>query len=158
MQQTGQTGSRQTRHSSCGPQWGDHAGEWSSAERFVSGSALSISATRPTVDVQSVPRLKLLLITPMQEIPFIKERSPPISLDYVGSPSRRVGPKMKTNRNPSTTTTQFDATADNYQYGLSNPSPAKISTSRASIANASASLVSCSQPCACSVPCTSRCA
>ena len=43
-----------------------------------------------------------------------------------------------------------------HQYGFLTPRPASISTSRASMACASASPVSWSQPCACSVPCTSR--
>jgi len=59
---------------------GDHAEEWSPAAQFVSGSALASSATRPTVAVQSLPRFMPLLITPSQEMPSIKERSPPTRL------------------------------------------------------------------------------
>ncbi len=59
---TGQTGGGQARLTRCGaaPAAKSTRNEWSPAERFVSGSAprdqTIPGATRPSVDVQSVPR------------------------------------------------------------------------------------------------------
>ena len=50
--------------------------EWSPAERFVSGSARQYAvATRPSVDVQSVPSFTAASNQANAGIPFIKENS-----------------------------------------------------------------------------------
>lgn len=91
MQQTGQTGSRQTRHSQCGLLTSDHDGEWSPAERFVSGSARQCQCNKADSRCAVCSSFMPASSRPHQEIPLIKERSPPPVLDFSGSPSSESG-------------------------------------------------------------------
>jgi hypothetical protein len=51
------------------------ANEWGLTERFVSGFAMHVIATRPSVDVQSVPCFRVAAIYVPPGIRFINEET-----------------------------------------------------------------------------------
>ena len=74
MQSTGQTGGEQARLTGSGTRLVvTTRDEWGLTERFVSGSAIHVIATRPSVDVQSVPCFSIVVFYVPPGIPFTNE-------------------------------------------------------------------------------------